>query len=135
MLIKDFGTDDLIKLCVRKLFSWFGGYGLDGTGQWMESIGLAPGYFMALMAGSAEFFGGLFLLIGLLTRGSALVLAITMLVAIFTVHISNGFFMKDNGFEYAFALFGASIALMFSGAGKYSVDAMLMNKLNDKNIS
>ena len=45
----------------QKLFAWFGGYGLDGTGQWMDSIGLSPGYLMALAAGSAEFFGGLFL--------------------------------------------------------------------------
>ena len=49
----------------QKLFAWFGGYGLEGTGAWMESIGLAPGYLMALMAGSAEFFGGLFILLGL----------------------------------------------------------------------
>ncbi|MCS6122104.1 DoxX family protein [Shewanella baltica] len=45
----------------QKLFGWFGGYGLEGTGQWMASIGLTPGYLMALMAGSSEFFGGLFL--------------------------------------------------------------------------
>jgi putative oxidoreductase len=45
----------------QKLFGWFGGYGLEGTGQWMQSIGLAPGYLMALLAGAAEFFGkGLF---------------------------------------------------------------------------
>ena len=69
----------------QKLFGWFGGYGLEGTGGWMESIGLAPGYLMALLAGSAEFFGGLFLVLGLLVRPSAVVLAITMLVAI---HIS-----------------------------------------------
>jgi len=42
----------------QKLFAWFGGYGLEGTGQWMASIGLEPGYWLALMAGSAEFFGG-----------------------------------------------------------------------------
>ena len=46
----------------QKLFAWFGGYGLEGTGQWMESIGLSPGYLMALGAGSAEFFGGLLLI-------------------------------------------------------------------------
>lgn len=45
----------------QKLFGWFSGYGLEGTGQWMESIGLAPGYLMASAAGSAEFFGGLFM--------------------------------------------------------------------------
>ena len=43
----------------QKLFAWFGGYGLDGTGQWMASIGITPGYLMALLAGSAEFFGGI----------------------------------------------------------------------------
>src|SRR5690606_33047640 len=74
----------------QKLFGWFGGYGLEGTGQWMASIGLQPGYLMALGAGSAEFFGGLFLLIGLLTRPAALALAFTMVVAIFAVHIGNG---------------------------------------------
>ena len=112
----------------QKLFSWFGGYGLEGTGQWMESIGLAPGYLMALLAGSGEFFGGLLLLFGLLTRASSLVLAITMFVAIFSVHFANGFFMSANGYEFAFVLLGASVALMFSGAGKYSLDALLLNK-------
>jgi putative oxidoreductase len=112
----------------QKLFSWFGGYGLEGTGQWMESIGLAPGYLMALLAGSGEFFGGLLLLFGLLTRASSLVLAITMFVAIFSVHFANGFFMSANGYEFAFVLLGASVTLMFSGAGKYSLDALLLNK-------
>jgi putative oxidoreductase len=113
----------------QKLFSWFGGYGLEGTGQWMESIGLSPGYLMALVAGSAEFFGGLFLLLGLLTRFSSSVLAFTMLIAIFSVHFENGFFMSANGYEFAFALFGASIAIMLSGAGKLSLDALLQDKI------
>jgi putative oxidoreductase len=112
----------------QKLFSWFGGYGLEGTGQWMESIGLSPGYLMALLAGSGEFFGGLLLLFGLLTRASSLVLAITMFVAIFSVHFANGFFMSANGYEFAFVLLGASVALMFSGAGKYSLDARLLKR-------
>jgi putative oxidoreductase len=119
----------------QKLFSWFGGYGLEGTGQWMESIGLAPGYLMALLAGSGEFFGGLFLLLGLFTRASSLVLAITMIVAIFSVHFVNGFFMSANGYEFAFALFGASVALMCSGAGKYSLDALLLKNSITKSNS
>ena len=73
----------------QKLFGWFGGYGLEGTGQFFESIGLAPGVVMAFLAGSAEFFGGLFILLGLLTRPSALVLAFTMLIAIVSVHLPN----------------------------------------------
>ncbi|WP_415885278.1 DoxX family protein [Neptuniibacter sp. QD37_6] len=113
----------------QKLFGAFGGYGLEGTGQWMASIGLEPGYLMALMAGSAEFFGGLALLIGLLIRPAAAVLAITMLVAIFTVHFSNGLFMSNNGYEFGLALLAVSVSLLFSGAGRLSVDAIIRKQL------
>jgi putative oxidoreductase len=113
----------------QKLFAWFGGYGLEGTGQWMESIGLAPGYLMALMAGSAEFFGGLFLIVGFLTRPTSFVLAITMVVAVFFVHIDNGLFMSNNGYEFGLALFAISISLIFSGAGKLSLDNALAQRL------
>lgn len=113
----------------QKLFAWFGGYGLEGTGQWMESIGLAPGYLMALMAGSAEFFGGLLLIVGFLTRPTSFVLAVTMIVAIFTVHIDNGLFMSNNGYEFGLALFAISISLMFSGAGKLSLDNAVAQRL------
>lgn len=109
----------------QKLFGWFGGYGLAGTGGWMESIGLAPGVLMAFLAGSAEFFGGIALVIGLLTRPAAAVLAVTMLVAIFAVHFENGLFMSNNGYEFGLALLAASVSLLFSGAGKASVDAAL----------
>ena len=78
-----FYRDYLNRPWFTKLFGWSGGYGLEGTGQWMASIGLTPGYLMALMAGSSEFFGGLFLLLGLLTRPTALVLSFTMIIAIF----------------------------------------------------
>jgi putative oxidoreductase len=109
----------------QKLFGSFGGYGLEGTAGWMESIGLAPGLLMAAMAGSAEFFGGLLLIAGLLVRPSAFVLAITMLVAILTVHLQNGLFMSNNGFEYGLALLAISISLVFRGAGSLSADQLL----------
>ena len=109
----------------QKLFGWFGGYGLVGVGQWMESIGLAPGYLMALLAGGAEFFGGLALVIGLLVRPAAAVLAVTMLVAIVTVHLSNGFFMSNNGYEFALALMAISLAVLVEGAGKLSLDKQI----------
>lgn len=109
----------------QKLFGWFGGYGLEGTGQFFGSIGLAPGYLMALLAGAAEFFGGLALIVGLLVRPAAASLAFTMIVAIFAVHFSKGFFMDKGGYEYALALFAASLSLMFSGAGRLSVDRAL----------
>lgn len=109
----------------QKLFGAFGGYGLQGTGQWMESVGLAPGYFMALLAGGAEFFGGLALILGLLVRPSALVLAITMLVAIVTVHLDKGLFMANNGYEFGLALLAISVALVFSGGGRFSIDRLI----------
>ncbi len=109
----------------QKLFGWFGGYGLEGTGQWMASIGLEPGFLMALMAGSAEFFGGLALIVGLLVRPAAAVLAFTMVVAIFSTHIANGLFMSNNGYEFALALLAASVSLAISGAGRASVDNLL----------
>ena len=113
----------------QKLFSWFGGYGLEGTGQWMASIGLEPGYLLALLAGSSEFFGGIALLLGLLVRPAALMLSITMLVAIFSAHFVNGLFMSNNGYEFALALLAISVSLMFSGAGKLSVDHVLKQRL------
>ncbi len=109
----------------QKLFGWFGGYGLQGTGQWMESIGLAPGVLMAGLSGSAEFFGGLALILGVLTRPAALVLAVTMLVAIVTVHLGNGLFMSNNGYEFGLALLAGSVSLLISGGGRASIDRLL----------
>jgi putative oxidoreductase len=109
----------------QKLFGWFGGYGLEGTGQWMDSIGLHPGALMALLAGGAEFFGGLALLAGFLVRPAAAMQAFAMLVAIFSVHISKGLFMANNGYEYALALLAVTVTLIVSGAGRLSVDANL----------
>jgi len=109
----------------QKLFGLFGGYGLEGTGQWMESIGLAPGYLMALLSGSAEFFGGLALVIGLLARPAALALSVTLVVAIFSVHIGNGLFMSNNGYEFALALLAGTVAVLIEGAGRFSVDRLI----------
>lgn len=110
----------------QKLFGWFGGYGLQGTGQWMASIGLEPGVLMAALAGGAEFFGGLALILGLLIRPASAVLAVTMLVAIFSVHIGNGLFLSNNGYEFGLALLAGVVYLTFSGAGRASVDSLLV---------
>ena len=109
----------------QKLFGWFGGGGLAGTAQWMESIGLAPGTLMALLSGGTEFFGGLALIVGLLARPAALGLSFTVLVAIFSVHIHNGLFMANNGYEFALALLGGTVAVLFEGAGKLSIDSAI----------
>jgi putative oxidoreductase len=106
----------------QKLFGWFGGYGLEGTGQWMASIGLAPGYLMALLAGAVEVFGGLALIAGVLVRPAAAALAFAMLVAIFSAHIDKGLFVANNGYEFALALFAMALSLALTGGGRASVD-------------
>ena len=113
---------------VQKLFGLFGGYGLVGTAGWMESIGLAPGILMAAAAGGAEFFGGLLLIAALLVRPTAFVLAVTMLVAIITVHAQHGLFMSNNGYEFALALLVISAGLVVRGAGSLSIDSLLQSK-------
>jgi putative oxidoreductase len=118
----------------QKLFGMFGGYGLEGTGQWMASIGITPGYLMALLAGSGEFFGGLALVLGLFARPAALVTAFTMLVAMITVHLPNGLFLANNGYEYALILLVASLTVALQGAGKYSLDAYLVAQLNNHRV-
>jgi len=113
----------------QKLFGWFGGYGLEGTGGWMASIGLEPGVLMAALAGSAEFFGGLALIVGFLVRPAAVVLALTMVVAIVAVHLENGLFMANNGYEFGLALLAVSVALAIRGAGSLSADRVISAKL------
>jgi|TARA_B110001469_G_C9638727_1_gene320760 putative oxidoreductase len=112
----------------QKLFGWFGGYGLEGSGGWMASIGIEPGVLMAALAGGAEFFGGLFLIVGLLVRPAAVVLAITMVVAIAAVHLQNGLFMTNNGYEFGLALLVISVGLAIRGAGSISLDRLLQAK-------
>jgi putative oxidoreductase len=112
----------------QKLFGWFGGYGLEGTGQFFGSTGLNPDYLLALLVGVAEFFGGLALIVGLLVRPAAAALAFAMLVAIFAVHFSKGFFLDKGVYEYALALLAVSVSLMISGAGLVSVDRVLSAK-------
>jgi putative oxidoreductase len=112
----------------QKLFGMFGGYGLEGTGQYMASLGLNPGYLMALLSGSAEFFGGLALFLGLLARPAALVLIVMLVVAILSVHIHNGLFMANNGYEFGLALLGGAIAVLVEGAGRISLDRLIASK-------
>ncbi len=111
----------------QKLFGWFGGYGLEGTGQFMASVGLTPGFLMALLAGSAEFFGGIALMLGLLTRPAAAISALTMLVALFSVHWGHGFFLDSHGIEYALALLSATVTLAVMGGGRYSLDSYIVS--------
>lgn len=115
----------------QKLFGWFGGYGLQGTAGWMASVGIEPGLAMAVLAGSAEFFGGLLLIAGLLARPAAAILAITMIVAIVSVHFENGLFLTNNGYEFGLALLVISISLLFRGAGSFSADRWIATRLSE----
>src|SRR5688572_19050958 len=84
----------------QKLFGWFGGYGIAGTGGWLESMGFRPGKLQAAVSGLSEFGGGLLLATGLLTPLGAAAIAGVMLVAIGSVHIANGFFNGAGGYEF-----------------------------------
>lgn len=108
----------------QKLFGWFGGYGLEATGQYFESVGMANGYQVALAAGLVEFVGGLALAFGFLTRISAAAAAILLGVAL-TIHLPNGFSWTSGGYEYP--LMWTIFALYFwvKGGGKYSVDRLI----------
>lgn len=109
----------------QKLFGWFGGYGPKGTGGWMESIGIKPGVAMAVLVGIIELGGGLLFAVGLLTPLAAVLLTLTMLGAIVKVHGSNGLWATANGYEYHLVLIAAAIGVALTGAGAFSLDALL----------
>ncbi len=109
----------------QKLFGWFGGHGLTGTaGYFGGTLGLEPGILFALAAGIIEFFGGLALALGLLTRPVALVVAAFLAVTV-TVHLSNGFFWTAGGFEYPLLWSLVALAIFLRGGGRWSLDARL----------
>ena len=109
----------------QKLFGWFGGYGLQATGQFFgEKLGMNPGLLFAFLAGFVEFFGGLALVFGLLTRTAAIGVAILMSVAL-TVHWSKGFFWTGGGIEYPLMWGLLAVAIALNGSGKFSLDEKL----------
>src|SRR3989442_13079331 len=91
----------------QKLFGWFGGYGLAGTGQFLEQLGFRPGRLQAAQAGIAEMVGGLFLAAGFLTPAAAAAVGAVMLVAAVSGHITNGFFGPSGGTQDPRVLRGA----------------------------
>lgn len=109
----------------QKLFGWFDGYGIAGTGGFFESMGFRPGKLQALLAGLAEFGGGLLLTFGLVTPLGALLALAVMLVALVSVHWTKGFFMTTGGIEYTLVLSGVAVAIAFIGPGLYSLDAVI----------
>lgn len=110
---------------VQKLFGWFGGYGIAGTGAFMESIGLRPGKQMALLAGLSEVLGGVFLMAGVLLPLAALFIGGAMVIAIAKVHGKNGLWSQNNGFEYNLVLLVVVVALALLGPGSLSLVSLL----------
>jgi putative oxidoreductase len=108
----------------QKLFGWFGGYGLAGTAQWLESVGFRPGRRHAVMAGLVETGGGLLFAAGAATPLAAAIIASVMIVAAVIAHLKNGFFITSGGFEYNVVLGAAAIAVAFTGPGAISVDGL-----------
>ena|SRR5699024_977075 len=113
----------------QKLFGWFGGGGIKGTGKFFDSIGIKPGAAMAVLAGLSEFVGGLLFAAGLLTPLAALLLIGTMLIAIIKVHAANSFWSSNGGMEYNLVIIAVGISVALIGAGAYSVDAMIFEGL------
>src|SRR6266571_4438849 len=107
----------------QKLFGWFGGYGLTGTGGFLEQLGFVPGRRNALVAGVAETGAGLLLALGLATP-VAVALSV-MVVAGVSAHAPKGFFAHNGGYEYTLILGIAALSVAFTGPGALSLDAVL----------
>lgn len=104
----------------QKLLGWFGGGGFSATMEGMTGMGL-PAVIVFLVI-IIEFFGALGLIVGLLGRVAAFGVLCVMVGAIFTVHLKNGFFMSNNGYEYHLLAIGMALAVIVGGSGAFSVD-------------
>ncbi|WP_053850523.1 DoxX family protein [Streptomyces sp. NRRL B-24085] len=113
----------------QKLLGWFGGGGLEGTGQFMESVGYAPGRASATAAGLAEAGGGTLLALGLATPAAGAAAAGAMAGAS-AVHAPNGFFNAGGGYEYAATLGLTAAGLAVTGPGRLSLDHALGHTVN-----
>jgi putative oxidoreductase len=109
----------------QKLFGWFGGGGLGGIAQMFEKVGLRPGRAFALIAGLAETCGGLLLAVGLITPAASAAILANMMVAAAVVHLRNGFFAHQGGWEYNLVLAASALGVAFAGPGAFSLDAVL----------
>ncbi len=109
----------------QKLFGWFGGHGLAGTGGFFEKLGFRPGKQFALAAGAGEFLGGLLLAAGLGGPLGPALIVLVMIVAAMSVHLKNGFLQGNNGFELNAVYIALAIVLGYTGPGELSLDHAL----------
>jgi len=106
---------------------FFSGGRIPGTAGWFDSIGMKPGKLHAVLAASTEILAGLGLALGLLTPIPAAGFVALMLVAAWTVHRHNGFFIVKSGWEYNLVLAVAAVTIAGTGAGRYSLDYLLFH--------
>lgn len=109
----------------QKLFGWFGGHGLRATGGFFEALGFRPGHLFAGLAAGTEMLSGLLLLLGLFTPVAAALMISVMIVAAGSVHWKNGLFAATNGIEVPLLYGVGALALGLTGAGRFSLDALL----------
>jgi putative oxidoreductase len=109
----------------QKLFGSFGGPGIEGTAGFHEQLGIKPAKPMAILAGLAEFVGGILMIAGFLAPLAALALIVVMIVAILKVHLRHGFFAASGGYEFNLVLIAVAVALLLAGSGAYGIDAAL----------
>lgn len=111
----------------QKLFGAFGGPGLSKCSEMFGQMGFPAPMVSAALAASAEFFGGLLVLVGLGTRLAVIPMAFTMLVASFVVH-RNAFSLQYNGMEFALTLALVLIGIGFTGPGRLSISGLLRGR-------
>src|SRR4051794_8074172 len=109
----------------QKLFGWFGGGGLDGTGGVFEQLGLRPGARYALAAGAAEAGGGLLSVPAAATPRGAAAVSGAMIRATKAVPWEKGVWVSAGGYEYNLVLLGAVFGLTENGPGQWSIDGAL----------
>lgn len=110
---------------LQKAFGLFGGPGIRDFSSMIANLGFTPEATFAYIVAYIELIGGLFLIVGFLTRISASLILLVMAVAVFKVHFVKGFFLSNGGFEYPFVLLLACLSLAFSGPGKFSITKKL----------
>ena len=108
----------------QKLFGWFGGGGLEQTGESFESLGMRPGRRNALAAGAAEAAGGASFALGLATPLGAAALSSVMITAVKKVHAPKGIWVSEGGFEYNAVLLAVLFGMTEVGPGRWSLDAL-----------
>lgn len=102
--------------------------GLEGTASFLATLGFPAPMLMALLLVAAELVGGIFLIFGLFTHWVAKILAFVALVALLTVHVANGFFIADGGYEFILLIFAASVSLAITGPGKWALDSSMRKR-------